>query len=130
MKKKALTLLEIMIVIFLITIITGTIGYNMRSAMDKGKAFRSEQAKDQLRDLLVICLAEGANADTLAANPVPALKQLGLAKNPEQLILDGWKEKFTIVPNTNKTSFVVTSTKLNEYHAKQGKVSRPEDDDY
>ena len=36
MKKRALTLLEVMIVIFLITLITGTIGYSMRGTLDKG----------------------------------------------------------------------------------------------
>src|SRR5206468_3565400 len=99
MKKRALTLLEIMIVIFLITLITGTIGYSMRGTLDKGRAFRTEQAMEQLHDLLLICLAEGNDADAIASDPAGHLKQLGLAKDPENLIKDGWKKKFEITTN-------------------------------
>ena len=69
MKKRALTLLEIMIVIFLITLITGVVGYSMKGSLDKGKAFRTEQGKEQLHDLLLICLSEEGNADEIAKNP-------------------------------------------------------------
>ena len=62
-RKSALTLLEIMIVIFLITLITGAIGYNMKGALDRGRAFRTEQAKEQLLNLLLICLEEGEKAE-------------------------------------------------------------------
>lgn len=123
MKKRALTLLEIMIVIFLITLITGTIGYNMRGALDKGRAFRSEQAKEQLHDLLLMRLAEGGNPDEIANNPEAELRKLGIAKDPKNLILDGWKEKFEVHLNKNKTDFTVHSDKLDRYLAKQRRAN-------
>ncbi len=79
-KKRALTLLEIMIVIFLITLITGAIGYNMKGTLDRGRAFRTEQAQAQLRDLLLICLEEGVNSEDLTRDPAAHLKKFNLAK--------------------------------------------------
>jgi general secretion pathway protein G len=119
MKKRALTLLEIMIVIFLITLITGTIGYNMRGTLDKGRAFRTERAKEQLHDLLLICLAESdKTAAQIASDPSEYLKQTGLAKDPKGLILDGWKEPFKITVNPSGTDFNIKSDKLIAYNAK------------
>jgi type II secretory pathway pseudopilin PulG len=109
MKKRALTLIEMMIVIFLITLITGAIGYSMKGALEKGRAFRTEQAREQLHDLLLIALADGGKADEIASNPEAALKKLGLAKDPSKLIVDGWNEKFEITPSTAKNDFTVIS---------------------
>ena len=53
-KKNFLTLLEIMIVIALITIIGGVLGYNMKGSLEKGKAFKTEQAIKQIDDILSV----------------------------------------------------------------------------
>ena len=80
-KKRALTLLEIMIVIFLITLITGAIGYNMLGTLDRGRVFRTQQAKEQLHDLLLICLADkGDGFETFRGSNVPARFFLQLIK--------------------------------------------------
>lgn len=121
MKKKALTLLEIMIVICLITLITGTIGYSMKGTLDKGRAFRTEQAKEQLSDLLLLCLADGGDADMIAQKPVNYLKKLGLAKDPEHLILDGWKEPFEITVNSSKNRFIIKSSAWTNYQNRMNK---------
>jgi type II secretory pathway pseudopilin PulG len=116
MKKRALTLIEVMIVIFLITLITGAIGYNMKGSMDKGKKFRTQQAKEQLRDLLLICLDEisSATAEEIARNPKRYLRDSGLAKNPEKLINDGWGKPFIINPTPDKKDFVISSENLKD----------------
>lgn len=122
-KKRALTLLEIMIAIFLITLITGAIGYNMRGALDKGKVFRTKQAIQQLNDLLTICLTEGTrNADEIAANPAQALKESGLAKNPDGLIQDGWGQPFKIYVARDRQSFRIRSEGLENYDRKHRQV--------
>ena len=112
MKKRALSLIEVMIVIFLITLITGAIGYNMKGSMNKGKEFRTKQAKQQLYDLLLICLDEGKDADELAKDPGKYLRESGLAKDPDKLILDGWSEKFKIDVLPGKKDFKITSPNL------------------
>lgn len=115
MKKRALTLIEVMIVIFLITLITGAIGYNMKGSMDKGKEFRTKQAKQQLHDLLLICLEEeGKDADKIAKDPTKYLKELGLAKDPKKIVNDGWGKPFKITVLPDKKDFDITSENLPE----------------
>ena len=116
-KKRAFTLLEIMISILIITLITGAIGYNMRGTLEKGRAFRSEQGKQQLYDLLQICAAEAAGKKDLAAiakKPIDFLKETGLAKDPEKLILDGWGKPFEITIFEN--DFKIRSQALEDYN--------------
>jgi len=123
-KKRALTLLEIMIVIFLITLITGVIGYNMKGSLDKGKAFRTEQAREQLHDMLLLGVSEGRKMDDVLSNPGTVLKEIGLARDPEGLLKDGWGENFIIAANRNKNDFIITSKNLEKYNAKKsGKQS-------
>jgi general secretion pathway protein G len=117
-KKHPLTLLEIIIVIFLITLISGAIGYSMKGTLDKGKVFRTEQAQEQLRDLLLMCVAEGESPENVVHNPVAVLKKYGLAKNPDKIIEDGWGKKFDIVLTSSKNDFKISSEELKKYHKK------------
>ncbi|HSX25504.1 MAG TPA: prepilin-type N-terminal cleavage/methylation domain-containing protein [Chlamydiales bacterium] len=119
-KKRALTLLEIMIVIFIITLVTGAIGYNMRGTLDRGRAFRTEQAMEQLHDLLLICLADGeGDAAAIVRDPVKSLTDSGLAKNPKKLVVDGWGNPFTITAR-GKSDFNIKSQRLADYNEKHG----------
>jgi type II secretory pathway pseudopilin PulG len=114
-KKRTLTLLEIMIVIFLITLITGVVGYNMKGSLDKGKVFRSRQAKEQLHDMLLLLLSEGKKPEQLASEPLPYLEELNLAKNPSKLLIDGWGASFKIVVTKDKKDFKITSDNSAKY---------------
>jgi general secretion pathway protein G len=132
-KKRALTLLEIIIVIFLITLITGAIGYNMKGALDRGRSFRTQQAKEQLSHLLLICLEEGEDPMEVARNPAGYLKKYDLAKNPQKLVQDGWGESFQISVDRTRRNFRITSKSLNAYNEKLSRTvtntSEPEADE-
>jgi type II secretory pathway pseudopilin PulG len=128
MKKKAFTLLEIIIVIFLITLITGAIGYNMKGTLDKGRAFRTAQGIDQLHDLLLMCVAEGRTVEEVANDPVKWMTQYELARHPAKLIQDGWGHPLDIKANQWKTDFIIHSTALKNYEEKtspKGSQSNP-----
>lgn len=113
MKKRALTLIEIMIVIFLITLITGAIGYNMKGSLSKGKKMRTEQGIMQLRDLLLFCHEEqGVEMETLAKNPSHYLEKSGIAKDPKKIVLDGWGKKLDIEVTPDGKDFLITSKNL------------------
>jgi hypothetical protein len=129
MKKRALTLLEIMIVIFLITLITGAIGYNMKGTLDRGRAFRTEQAKTQLHDLLLICLEEGVKGDDIVKDPAASLKQFNLAKNSEKLVQDGWGTDFVIQYNQNKHDFKIYSSAYDKYKKKVKQETHGDEDE-
>jgi hypothetical protein len=121
MKKRSLTLLEIMIVIFLITLITGAIGYNMKGALDRGRAFRTEQAKVQLEDLLLFCIDEGDRVEEVEKNPAESLKRHHLAKNSDKLVLDGWGHPFKVKYRSKEKDFAITSDAYDQYEAEKKK---------
>lgn len=109
-----MTLLEVMIVIFLITLITGVVGYNLKGSMDKGRKFKTEQGKQQLHDLLMLCLNEEVKgelptATDVAERPEYYLEALGLAKDPKKIVLDGWGSRYKIKAIKNGTDFEITS---------------------
>ena len=117
-KKRALTLLEIIIVIFLITLITGAIGYSMKGTLDKGRVFRTEQAIEQLHDLFLMCLAEGESAEDILRDPAGTLRKYNLAKNPDKIVEDGWGKKFDISLTRGKNDFKISSENLKNYKKK------------
>ena len=123
--KRAFTLLEIMIVILLITIITGAIGYNMKGTLEKGKAFRTERAKEQLHDLLLYCYADTKDTDQILRNIEHTITTTGLAKNPKELLKDGWGVPFEIKATKFKNDFVIRSEKLDQYNKKH-KLGHPD----
>ena len=119
-KKRTLTLLEIMIVIALITLITGVIGYNMRDSLNRGRAFRTEQAKEQLRDMLLLCVSDGKSPAQVQHTPKACVKTLGLAKNVDQLFKDGWGGDFKITYVEDEGDFKIESDAYTKYLAKKG----------
>lgn len=102
--KRSFTLLELMIVICIIGLITGVVGYNMKGSLQKGKKFKTEQAMDQVRDILELQIAEGAISSDVAANPETYLEKSGLAKDPKKLLKDGWGKNFDITVDENGVS--------------------------
>src|SRR3989344_5025868 len=86
MKKRTFTLIEIMIVILLITLIGGVIGYNVKGSLKKGKEFKTKQAKAQLEDILEICLQEGMDPKEFENDPIKFLEDSGLAKDAKSLL--------------------------------------------
>lgn len=110
-KKRALTLLEIMIVIFLIGLIGSVIGYNMKGSLDEGKYFKSKHAAKQVRDILLLEVAKGTPRDDVIdiKKAEKILKESGLVKNPEKLLKDGWGTTFTITPEGTDDIKVTTA---------------------
>lgn len=98
-KRHAFTLLEIMIVICLIGLIGGVISYNMKGSLEEGKAFKTSQAEEQIRDILMLEIAQGYTVEEVVADPENFLAHSGLVKNPKTLLKDGWGQPFVITAN-------------------------------
>lgn len=109
-KKHAITLLEIMVVIFLIGLIGSVIGFNVKGSLEEGKAFKTEQAISQIQDILLLELAEGADPEEVEAAPEDYLRKSGLCKDPAKLIKDGWGERFAIQIEDRQTIHVTSAT--------------------
>lgn len=112
-----MTLLEIMIVIFLIGTIASVIGYNMKGSLDKGKAFKTEQAQKQIRDILLLEIANGRTLSEVLKKPKHFLENSGLVRDSESLLKDGWGFKMKIEPS-GEEDLTVTSEGLIRYNRK------------
>lgn len=116
-RKRKITLIEVMIVIFLIAIIGGVIGYNMRGSLDEGRAFKSREGARKIREVLLLQYAEGIDGYKIAANPDRYLQRSNLVDRVEELLKDGWGEKYKIAFKNN--DFVITSKNLERYKKKK-----------
>ena len=117
-KKKPMTLLEIMIVIFLIGLISSVIGYNMKGSLDKGRVFKTKQGAEQVRDLLLLEVAQGNPVDDVVSNPDRYLLSSGVVKNVDKMLKDGWNEPFEIFLD-DFGQIQVVSKKLQAYEEKE-----------
>ena len=114
--KRRITLLEIMIVISLISLIAGVVGYNMKGAIEKGKAFKTQQAINQVNDILQLEYAKGERTlEEIADNAEEVLKESGLVKNTQELIKDGWNQRFEIRAKNTKEEFSIKSNAYKNY---------------
>ena len=56
-QKRAVTLLEMMIVVVLIGLIASVVGVNIKKSLDEGKAFKTERAQEQIHDAILYQVA-------------------------------------------------------------------------
>jgi len=129
-KKRAMTLLEVMIVIFIIGIIGSVIGYNMRGSMDQGKAFKTKEGITKLYNIVHLEMGsneieklDGSSSEAIGAEVKEVLKRSGLVNKPSQYLIDGWKDNLTFkVERLDKTFEIrATSEKYEKFCEKKGK---------
>lgn len=121
MKKRPMTLLEIMIVIFLIGTIVSVIAYNMKGSLDKGRAFKTEHAINQIKDIVSLEVANGVVLESPDLKGVrKVLEQSGLVKDPNNLLKDGWSNDLEISMDEGSEELKIISKKYNEFKEKKG----------
>ncbi len=121
-KRYSLTLLEIMIVIFLIGLIGSVIGYNMKGSLDEGRVFKTEKAAEQIHDILLMEVAKGVPIDTVVQYKEKYLENSGLVKDAKKLLKDGWGEPF-VISVLRKNDIKVFSDRCSKYKtAKKSKL--------
>lgn len=101
MQKRFMTLIEIMIVMFLITIITGLITYKVKDSIDYGKAFKTHQNIVQIKQILKLELLR-SSPEKIQNEWQNIVKRSPLGGNYESLIQDGWKVPFQGVRITDE----------------------------
>ena len=136
-KKRAITLLEIMIVILLIGLIGGVVSYNLKGTLDKGKAFASDEGAKKLEDILNLEIQQGSRTvgeivddntnDRQIVKDVVLKSGLISSRQIDKFVKDGWGEFYLIRRGKkNQEQVTVKSQKLAEYnkaHPKNGKKS-------
>ncbi|MBS0585091.1 MAG: prepilin-type N-terminal cleavage/methylation domain-containing protein [Verrucomicrobia bacterium] len=131
MRKRAITLLEIMIVIVIIGIIGSVVGYSMKGSLDQGRAFKSEQGSKQVHDLLMLQVMQGTPVDEIKKDPLQVLESTGLAGNSKKLFKDGWGKDFEIkFIEGSQEEFVVTSEAWKKYLDKKNMAEERIQEEY
>ncbi len=111
-----MTLLEIMIVIFIIGIITSVVGFNMRGSLDKGKAFKTKQGVHKLYEIVQLQEAQGyalQDDEDLITQVKSLLDSSGLVRKADDLMKDGWGNPYHF--EIAKEGFRATSQKYEDY---------------
>jgi len=121
-KRQFITLIEIMIVMFLIALITGALAYNFRGSLDEGKAFKSKTGMEKVEMILNLRVAEDPSLmDSIESSWQEVIRRDPLVKDSKSLIHDGWGQPYTVTVEENIIK--VRSPKYLEYK-KSSKSSR------
>lgn len=96
-KKQAMTLLEVMIVIFIIGIISSVIGYNMKGSLNKAKAFKTTEGMKKILEIFELEMAQGsASLQEVASSPEAVLDGSGLVTSGKEMMKDGWGQPYEV----------------------------------
>ena len=120
--KKGLTLIEIMIVILILGLISGLFMYNMKGSLEEGKAFKTEQASQQIQEIFSMQIAMGVDPEFVQKEPELVLKNAKMFKDPKSMLKDGWGVSYKIEVSEDDEVFV-RSDKFLTYVQKQKNLS-------
>lgn len=113
-KKRAITLIEIMIVMFLIAIITAAVAINITGSLDEGKAFKTKTNIEKLENILNLMVADDPNLQsTISSDWADRIKTSPLVADPNALSRDGWGYAYQVYVEDGVVH--VTSPKFEEY---------------
>jgi len=115
-KRRFVTLIEMMIVMFLIALITGVVAYNYRGSLDEGKAFKTSTAITKIETILNLEVAKNPQLrDRIAGEWQSIIKASPLVQDPNALLKDGWGEDYQVAVDPESGAIVVNSSKYTEY---------------
>jgi general secretion pathway protein G len=121
LKKRFITLVEMMIVMFLIAMITGVIAYNYSGSLEEGKAFKTKNGITKIHDVLGLYYASRPDEiDNVETEWKNILKKSAMVKNSGELERDGWGIEYQVTKNSNSGDIEITSPRYNTYLQKKG----------
>lgn len=113
-KRRYVTLIEMMIVMFLIALIIGVIAYNYRGSLDEGKAFKTKVGIEKLETILNLRAAEEPGVmDHIENEWKRVVIESPLVQNPSALIKDGWGYEYKVSVQNNVIE--IHSDKYDDY---------------
>lgn len=119
--RRFITLVEMMIVMFLIAMITGVIAYNYTGSLEEGKAFKTKTGMDKIHTILDLHLAANPeDRDHIDSAWREIISRSKLVKNAGELANDGWGFPYEVSKDEND-EITITSRKYEAYKAKSQK---------
>lgn len=114
-KKRFITLIEIMIVMFLIALITGVLAYNYRGSLEEGKKFKTQTGMEKLETILNLAVSQDPRLlENIEENWVQVIESSPLVQNPKDLEFDGWGYRYNVSKNSSG-QIVIESEGYKEY---------------
>lgn len=114
LQKRFITLIEMMIVMFLIAMITGVIAYNYTGSLEEGKAFKTKNGMEKIHTILDLHMATNPGESVSDWKTIVAASPL--VKNSNELIKDGWGQEYQV--KADEHGIEITSAKYTEYQSK------------
>lgn len=113
--RRCVTLIEMMIVMFLIALITGVVAYNYRGSLEEGKAFKTSAGIEKLHTMLSLGLANDPSLDLSTEGWQQYLRNSPLVKDPNNLMRDGWGNIYNVSYDSNSHTITITSPAYEAY---------------
>lgn len=117
--KRAVTLLEMMIVLLLIGIVASVVGYNVRGSLSQGKAFKTQEAARKLYSIILLEETRGNVLEEDGRNLEALLQQSGLVVKVSDVANDGWGAPFVLF-RTPEGHIRFSSEKYEKYCQEKG----------
>jgi general secretion pathway protein G len=115
--RRFVTLIEIMIVMFLIALITGVIAYNYRGSLEEGKIFKTRAGIQKIETILNLEIAKHPGLRSDISNQwQQILSHSAIVHDAKALSVDGWGELYNVALDPETSAVVVTSKKLDDYN--------------
>lgn len=115
-QKRFVTLVEMMIVMFLIAMIVGVIAYNYTGSLEEGKAFKTKAGIEKIQTILDLYIASHPDdASDIGSKWKEIVKSSPLVKGADELIKDGWGVPYTVSRNDQDGAIIVHSDKYQKY---------------
>lgn len=91
------TLIEMMIVLSIISLLLGVLGYRYASTLDEGKAFKTKFAMERLSGILNLKSADDPNfLSTISTQWLEVASNSPLVNNVDSVTRDGWGNQFEV----------------------------------
>ena len=96
-KRRNVTLIEMMIVMFIIAILTGVLAYNYRGSLEETKVFQTKTGMEKLETILNLEVAKNPELlEDIESNWQEVVRQSPLVKDAKILIHDGWGGEYDV----------------------------------
>ena len=97
LRKSHVTLIEMMIVMTIIMMIIGVVGYNYMGTLEEGKAFKTKAGIERLETILSLAVAENPELlDDIESGWPDIVRASPIVQNPSALIKDGWGQEYEV----------------------------------
>lgn len=111
-QKRYVTLIEMMIVMFLIALILGVLAYNYRGTLEEGKAFKTKTGIEKVETILNLAVAQNPDLQNEIESKWQEVVSSSAMGNPS-LVKDGWGYPYQVTIENGR--IVVRSERYEEY---------------